>query len=348
MSAPIDFGRRVWRVQHGALSFLVDVGAVRMAIVVSLLALAVTLLVISGGELGISVTESLGALIGKGDAFAQTVVREWRLPRALAALLFGAMLGLAGAIFQSAIRNPLGSPDIIGFDSGAYTGAMFAILVLGASGLTVGLWSLIGGIATALVVYLLAWRRGISGFRLVIVGICVGAILSAMSTYMVMRAELRLVTAAAWWGAGSLNGTTWGDLRLGLLWVIPLSAALFMVQRSFAMLELGDDAASARGIRVERVRLATMGIGVAFSAAVVSLAGPIPFIALVAPQVARRLAGSAGIALIPTALVGALLLGTSDLAAQRLLGVEVPVGIVTVVIGGVYLIYLLGKEGSKR
>lgn len=347
----IRFGRSVRRIRSGRLSLLVDVRTVVFAVVVAAACLAVTVLAVSGGEFPVSAMDSLAALFGVGDPFVQTVVQEWRLPRALSAIVFGAALGVSGAIFQSMIRNPLGSPDVIGFDGGAYFGAMAALIVFHATGTGVGLGAVVGGVATVLAVYFLAWRRGVTGFRLVIVGICVGAIVGAGSTYLLVQAareDRSLALAAAWWGAGSLVNVDWETVQAALAWSVPTVVLIAALSRARGMLELGDDAAAARGVRVEPARLSLMLLAVCLSAMVVTLAGPIAFVALVAPRLGHLLSRSPGVALVPAAAMGALLLAASDLVARRALPVELPVGVVTVVLGGVYLIWLLSRQVRGR
>jgi iron complex transport system permease protein len=338
-------------MRGGPVSALLDIRVAAISLLVGLACLGVTIIAVSGGDYPVSALESLAALFGSGDPFVQTVVQEWRLPRALVAILFGAGLGVSGAIFQSLIRNPLGSPDVIGFDGGAYFGAIVVIVLLHGTGGAVGVGAIVGGIATVLAVYFLAWKRGITGFRLVIVGICVGATIGALSAYVVAQAareDRAVAMAAGWWGAGSLVSTDWGTVRAAIAWMAPTVALIAVLSRGRAMLELGDDAAAARGVPVERTRLALMLLAVCLSAMVVTLAGPIVFVALVAPRLGHLLARSPGVALAPAAAMGALLLATSDLIARRGLGVEVPVGLVTVVIGGLYLILLLARQARGR
>ncbi|MGO1855358.1 MAG: FecCD family ABC transporter permease, partial [Microbacteriaceae bacterium] len=156
------------------------------------------------------------ALVDPDAGFARTVVLEWRLPRAVAAIVFGAALAVSGAIFQSLTRNPLASPDIIGFSTGSYTGALLVMTLIGGGYLAVGAGALVGGIVTATAVYLLAWRRsGTQGFRLLIVGIAVAALLGSFNTWLLLTANLDVALNAAVWGAGTLNGITGTQVTLG-------------------------------------------------------------------------------------------------------------------------------------
>ena len=299
------------------------------------------------GDLPLSPTEVVQALFATDGGFTSTVVRDWRLPRVLGAVAFGSALAVSGAIFQSLTRNPLGSPDVIGFSTGAFTGALIAITVVGTGVVTASAGALIGGLLTALVVYLLAYQGGLQGFRLIIVGIAVTAMLSAVNLFLLLRAQEEVAMSASIWGAGTLALLGWPTLVpavVGLLLCLP---GLLLVP-PLRQLELGDDAAAAHGVGVERARLGLVLFAVALIAIVTAAAGPIAFVALAAPQVARRLAGSAGIPMVSSAMVGAFLLLCADLIAQHALPVDVPVGIVTVVLGGLYLLSLLIHEARSR
>jgi iron complex transport system permease protein len=323
----------------------------RRLLVSSLVLAAVTLVLavaaLCRGDSWDSPGEVLAGLAGYGDSVL--VVREWRLPRVAAALVFGAALGAAGAIFQNLTRNALGSPDVIGLDAGAYTGVLVAITVFGgtAAGLAVG--SLAGGLLAAAAVYTLSLRQGLSGIRLIVIGIAANAMLTAVNSWIVLRAELDVAIAATGWSAGSLNGLDWNELRLPFLIIGALALLLALLSRAMHQAALGDEVAAASGVRLGRFRLLIVVAGVGCTAAVTSAAGPIVFVALAAPQIGRRLAGAAGVPALPAALTGALLLLTADLAAQTVLApVQLPVGVVTTAIGGTYLIWLLIREMRSR
>ena len=311
---------------------------------------ALAILALCLGDLPLTPLQVAGALTGSGDAFTGTVVLEWRLPRVLAALLFGAALGLSGAVFQSLTRNPLASPDIIGLSAGSYAGGLGVIIVLGAGAGTVlvAAGSIVGGLVAAALVYALAYRRGIQGFRLIVIGIGISAMLQALSTYLLLRAKLEVAMVAAVWGAGSLSAVGWAQFAPAAVVVVLACAALGASAGSLARLELGDDAARALGTRVERSRLGLIVSAVALTAVVTAAAGPIAFVALAAPQIARRVTRTAGIALVPAALMGALLLMASDIVAQHVLPTPLPVGLVTVVVGGGYLVWLLIHESRRH
>lgn len=296
------------------------------------------------GDYPLRADEVLAVLTGRLDGLAQTVVLEWRLPRVLAAIGFGAALGVSGAIFQTLTRNPLASPDIIGLANGSFTGMLIALLVLGGSWPALLTGSLLGGLAAAVAIFLLAFRQGLSGFRFIVVGIGVSAMLAAFNSWLLLRADLDVALFAAAWGAGTLNTATATVVWPSLACLVALFALLPLAARPLRQLELGDDMAAATGVRLTRERALLIALAVALVSAVTAVAGPIAFIALAAPQIARRLTASPGIPLTATALVGGLLLLGSDLIAQHLIPLTVPVGVVTVVLGGVYLTHLLLRE----
>jgi len=345
----VDFGYRTLAVQRRGWS---GIASLRAALVTLALAAATVIGVvvsISTGTYDIPLDEVVGGLLGTADGGTVLVVREWRMPRALLATLLGVALGMSGAIFQSLTRNPLGSPDVIGFSSGSYTGALIVILVTGGGYYAVAAGALVGGVVTALVVFVLAYRRGVQGFRLIIVGIGVSALLAASNTYLMLRATVEEQLTAGVWGSGSLNGLSMAELVPVALVMLVLVPAVLTLSPALRVLELGDDAAGSLGSRPTSIRLAAIVLGVALVALVTAAAGPIAFIALVAPQIARRLTRSAGVGLIAAGVTGALLLVISDFLAQRLFApLQLPVGIVTVSVGGVYFVWLLVRETRRR
>ncbi|CNK51165.1 iron-enterobactin ABC transporter permease [Yersinia alsatica] len=323
----------------------------RNLIVSSLLLLACllgALLALMIGTLSLSPQQVLDALLGHTSGAANIIVNQWRLPRAVMALIFGAALGISGAIFQSLVRNPLGSPDIIGFNAGAYTGALVAITLFNGNYFEIASSALGGGLLSAIAVYLLAYRQGIQGFRLIIVGIAIGAMLTAFNTWLTITASLEAAMTAAAWGAGSLNGLTWAKGLPSVIFILIATLAAMLLSRRMPLLEMGDDAAGALGVPVEKTRLGLMAIGVILMAAVTAAAGPISFIALAAPQIAKRLAGTSSVTLTTSALMGAFLLIAADLCSQHLFAPnQLPVGVVTISIGGLYLIWLLIRESGR-
>ncbi|MBJ3785496.1 FecCD family ABC transporter permease [Devosia sediminis] len=284
-------------------------------------------------------------LVDRGVDF---IVLQVRLPRAVLAVLSGASFALAGIIFQTLLRNPLASPDIIGIAHGASAAAVFVIIVLGWSGLAVSFGAFAGAVLTALAIYLLAWRNGVTAFRVVLIGIGMAAMLAAVISYLFTRARLNEVQEAMAWLVGSLNASRPGDsIVLGgaMLVLVPLMVALL---RGLDAMELGDDTAKSLGARVEFTRLGLMLVAVGFAAFATAAVGPVGFVAFVSGPLARTLLNGAGRGFLQAALVGALVMLVSDLIAQHLLpAVQLPVGVVTGACGAVFLLWLLMASGRS-
>ncbi|AOF93881.1 iron chelate uptake ABC transporter family permease subunit [Sinorhizobium sp. RAC02] len=348
-SPPIwpDFRRRMLpiRILGDRLSRRLDGRALLAGSLILFFAIGLAGVSLATGYYPVTPAQVATAFLQPDTDVIRMIVVEWRLPRVGLAFLLGGALGLSGAIFQSLTRNPLGSPDIIGFSAGSYTGALAAILLLSGGYYETAAGALVGGIVTALAVYLFAYRRGVQGFRLIIVGIGVSAMLGALNAWMIREADLQVAMSAAIWGAGSLNGLGIDQLLPVLLVLALLVPPMLVLARPMRQLEMGDDAARASGVNAGRVRLSLMVLGVALTATVTAAAGPIAFIALAAPQIARRLIRSPGVTLLPSALVGALLLTAADWAAQHAFSNQLPVGMMTVSIGGFYFLWLLVREG---
>lgn len=318
--------------------------------VVSLLTLGLLVLQLVTGDFPLSVSRVWATLTGAGTAGEEFIVYTLRLPRALTAILAGAAFGASGAVYQSVTRNPLGSPDIIGFTYGAAFGAVFAIVVLDASGLGVTVAALAAGLGVAVLVYVLAFRDGgVQGYRLILVGIGISSVLASLVSYLLLKAQIIDSQEAYTWLTGSLNGRSWTDVQIGLVGLLLFGPVLVALGPALRMAEMGDDAARALGTPVERNRLCALGFGAALCAVAVVCAGPITFIALAAPQIARRLSRAPTVQVIPSMAVGALLLLASDTLSQKLFpGSQLPVGIATLALGGAYLAWLIAREGRSR
>lgn len=313
--------------------------------VVSVVLVCVALML---GEQNFTPAEVANILAGNGSRTENLFVLTWRLPRALAAIVVGALLGASGALFQTLTRNPLGSPDIIGFTTGAQTGGLLAILLVGSSFFHVTVGAMLGGFATAAVVMTLARRGAVQGFRLIIVGIAITAMLTSIDTWLILTADLDIAMIAAVWGVGSLNGTAWAYATPALIGGAVALLATSLLGRSVAQLDLGDDNAKALGARPDRTRVLAILVGVLLVALATTLAGPVAFVALAAPQIGRRIAGAHGTPLAPAAFTGAALMLLADLLAQHALpGTALPVGLVTVILGGAYLLHLIASEARK-
>lgn len=306
-----------------------------------LAALALMLGSLTLGTVRLTPIQVLQALTGRESPAVQLIV-EWRLPRIGAALGAGAALGLAGALFQTLLRNPLGSPDVIGFDAGAFGGALLALLA-GAAPALVGLAAFGGGLGAGLAVYLAAGGRNADRARLILIGIAVGAAFSALADWLIFVAPLDIAIVAAGWKQGTLAGVDAQRLAIGaaaLGVLLPLGLAC---SASVQALELGDDKARSLGVPAGAARLGLGLVGLGLTAAATFIAGPIGFVALIAPQAARKLAGTAGLPLATSALFGAVFLLACDAAARIVLAPRsLPVAAVTTAVGGFYIVLLFG------
>ncbi|MGW6061467.1 FecCD family ABC transporter permease [Streptomyces sp. NPDC055189] len=330
---------------RGGLSFRLDV---RTAVVVAVLivaALAASVVLIGTGDFYIPTADVIRTLLGNGDAGQEFIINDLRLPRVLVGLLVGAALGLGGAIFQSISRNPLGSPDILGLGQGSTAGALIMIVLFQGTAVQVAGGALVGGLVTGFAIYVLAWKRGVHGFRFVLVGIGVSAFVTAVNGYLLTKADLVDAARAVVWMTGSLNGRDWDQVWPLLVLCAILVPLVMTYARPLRMLEMGDDVGYALGVPVERTRIVLMGSAVLLTAAATAAAGPVSFVALTAPQLARRLTRSPGPNLLPAMFMGATLLIVADWASQRAFGADqLPVGVVTGVLGGIYLLWLLVIE----
>jgi iron complex transport system permease protein len=339
-------GQVVIRSERLRVSFRIATGSLITLGIATAAAVALFLFGVGSGAFPLTPTDVLAALAGTGDQAHQFVVWSLRLPRLLVALEVGAALALSGAILQTMTRNPLVAPDIIGVNSGAAIAAV-AIFVLGGSLELVAAAAFAGGLLAALLVYVLAWRSGLSRYRLVLVGIGVGAIGAAGIQFLLTRGEISDVQRATVWLTGSLYGTGWAEVALlsaALAVLLPLA---FVVARRLSALQLGDDLAASLGLPLERSRLMLVVVAVGLAAINVAVAGPIAFVAFIAPHLARRISRGSGVGVFPAAAaIGALLLIAADLAARRLLDpTELPAGIFTILFGGPYFVWLLRRAG---
>lgn len=336
------------RERRPNVSFRVGTGSVVVLGLALAGILAVLAIGVGSGDFPLSPAEVLAALLGQGDERSQFVVWTLRLPRLLSAVLVGAALAVSGAIFQSMTRNPLVAPDIIGISGGASLAAV-SVIVLGGPTALIGPAAFAGGLVAAIAVYLLAWRGGLGQMRLVLIGIGVGALTTAGIDVLLTRGEIWEVQRATIWLIGSLYGSGWQDVQLMAGALVVLLPATFMLARGLTTLQLGDEAAAGLGLRLERTRLALVVVGVGLAAVSVTVAGPIGFVAFIAPHLARRLARASGSGVLPaTAAIGAFLLIGADIIARRIIDpAEIPVGIITVLLGAPYFLWLLARAARS-
>ncbi|MFJ2369409.1 FecCD family ABC transporter permease [Microbacterium sp. NPDC087665] len=345
---PVDHGRRHLRIDTARLSARISVRSIVVSAVLVVVIIAAGLFSMTIGAYDVDFGTVLRALVDPSfDPDIRQVVYEWRLPRVLFAVLCGAALALAGGIFQSLTRNPLGSPDIIGFGVGAQFGVTLMMVVLELNTyMFKAAGALVGGLLTAVLVYALASKNSMSSFRLIIVGIGVSAGLGSLTSWILISVSVEKAMMAATWGAGSLASLGFDQLLPATVVFLIVMLGSLPLNRTLPVLEMGDDAATALGVSPRRTRLAAMVFGVALVALVTAAAGPISFIALAAPQISQRLTRSnTPMGTVPVMLTGAALVVVSDAVAQL---VAVPVGVVTVSVGGIYLAWLLAAQYARR
>jgi iron complex transport system permease protein len=343
----------------GPFSWLVPLRALGVTLAgLALLGLLVVL-DISLGDFEIPMGDVVDTLLGGGDQGQRFIVRELRLPQTLVAVLVGAALGLSGALTQTFARNPLASPDILGITEGAALGAVAVIVLSGASGsgaglvtgtlqsLGVPLAAFTGAMLTAVLLYVISWRRGIDGQRLVLVGIGLSAALSAATSWLLVRARIEDAASAQVWLNGSLNARGW-DQAWPMIWTLLLLVPVSMLLvTSLNALMLGDESARGLGVRLQVTQLLTLLAAVGLVAVAVSAVGPLEFVAFVVPQIALRLTGGSRPPMLASMVLGACLVVGADLICRVVIPFPLPAGIVTAVVGAPYLIWLLLRRNRK-
>ncbi|HET8971619.1 MAG TPA: iron chelate uptake ABC transporter family permease subunit [Candidatus Nanopelagicales bacterium] len=284
-------------------------------------------------------------LFGAGNGDGAFTIGKLRLPRVALSVGVGVAFGLSGALFQTVLRNPLASPDIIGISGGASLAAAFGLLVLGASGIMLSAFAFTGALVVAAAIYLLAWRDGVSGYRFVLIGVGIAFAVNAGIGYLLTRSEVNDVRSALVWMVGSIGTPPWPDVAVLAAALVVLLPLVAVAAGRLRILQLGDETAGGLGVPAERARFAVLAVAVGLAAVATAFAGPVAFVAFVSAPIARRLLPTAGLALVPSALVGVVVVLAAEFTAQYLLGfLEVPVGIVTGIIGAPYLLWLLATS----
>lgn len=336
-------GGLVWRGRGFSVVLQPRVIIVTGILVIAALGLGVTAL--NQGAVSIPLDDVIPAILGEGES-RHVLAMELRLPRVAAAITAGTALGISGAIFQSISNNALGSPDIIGLTTGAASGAITQIVLFDGGPISVMLAALAGALIAALLIYLLSLKGGVTGgFRLVLIGLGVGALLSSLNSLLIVRGDVEAAFSANIWIAGSLDGRRWAQVlpaMVGTVLAVPIAVAL---ARRATMLEMGDDIARQMGIHAENTRRWLLLCAVLLAALATAAVGPIAFIALAAPQVARRLTRAQGLSVLPAGAMGACLLMGADVITQSLpTRATLPIGQMTGLVGGIYLGWLLTRS----
>lgn len=322
----------------------------RWVLVTSLLAVLAMMLCCAMLLLGstiYSVQDVIRALAGeqlKGVSFAVNTIR---LPRMLAGLLAGFAFGVAGYVFQTMLRNPLANPNVIGITSGSSAAAVFCITVLHTSGTVISVASVIAGLATAFLIYLLSRGRSFSIGRLILVGIGIQAMLDAVISYLLLMGAEQDIPAALRWLAGSLNGSQMQELPPLAITVILCTPIVVLLGNHLNILELGEQSASSLGMDTDRTRIALIVSSVFMIAIATATTGPIAFVSFLSGPIAKRLVGVGFSNVIPAGLVGVNLVLAADLIGQFAFAYRFPVGIITGLLGAPYLIFLLIRMNRK-
>ncbi|GAA4665212.1 FecCD family ABC transporter permease [Gordonia humi] len=339
-------------VSLGGAAFVFNPWAAGVGAVLTAAALVLFAVGIGASELPMSPIDVVRILCGGGNSFENVVVFDSQLPIGLVSLLVGFALGMSGALTQTVTRNPLATADMLGITSGASAAAV-VVITFGSTWASwladIGLTSaaLIGGLGTALMMYVLTWRRGIDPIRLVLVGVAMTAGMQALIAFLLTRAEVTQVAAAQRWIVGSVDGASWSDAVTMFVVLVVAIAVVASQSRNTAVLSLGDDVARGLGVRANAVTGVVLVVAVVIAAVAVSAAGPLAFVALLAPQVAMRLARAEIPGPITSGLMGAVLVTGGEVLCRTVLPAGLPVGVVTAAIGGVALIYLMIQINRK-
>lgn len=343
---------RNFRLNNGRISFLIDYKALLTFIGLLLAAALVFVLSTGLGEMNMSPFSVLQVFFGGGTEMERLVIHTFRLPRIIVALMVGMGLAVAGGILQGMIRNPLASPDILGITGGAAVAVVGFLAIFSDKNhsLTVSIqWlpvaAFLGAAAVAFLVYLLAWKNGVSPIRLVLIGIGLMTLMKALTTMMMVLGPIYQTSQANIWITGTVYGSNWNNVKVLVPWILLFLVIAFIYSRAINIQELGDEVATGLGGTVQKQRFILLMISTALIGGSVAFAGGIGFVGLMAPHMARRLVGSDFGALLPvSALLGGILVMVADLIGRTLFSpLEIPAGVFTASIGAPYFIYLLFK-----
>ena len=337
---------RLWIV-IGRWSVLISPRHVLIGLMLLVLSLAVAVVSLRLGKFPVSTQEVIDALQGQGRKIVQVVVVTWKLPRILLGLVAGLALGVAGAVFQTITRNPLGSPDLIGFSTGAQTGILVSVLLLPGSMLSTSLASFIGGAGVGAVTYLVSLRGGFTGLRFILVGIAISSMLVSVNRWLLVRVDDDEGLGALKAITGTLGAARWPVVAPTCLAIGVTVVLTLLASRHLQVLCLGEQVATVLGSPTRRVSAVLILLGTVLVAVVTMAAGPIGFVALVAPHLARFLTGSPQSPLLVSGLTGSLLLVGADLLSQLVLE-SMPVSVVTNAVGGLYLMVALTVAARGR
>ncbi len=322
----------------------------RFILVTSLLAtiaLALCCAMLMLGNTIYPVQDVIRVLLGEQVKGASFAVGTIRFPRMVAGIFSGFAFGVAGTVFQTMLRNPLANPNVIGITAGSSAAAVFCIIVLHASNMVISIASVVGGLATVIVIFLLSKGSSFSIGRLILIGIGIQAIFNAVISYLLLIGQQQDLPTAMRWLSGSLNGAKMENLYPLILTVLLFTPVIILLGKRLDMLELGEQAATSLGIDTNKTRLTLIISSVLIIALATATTGPIAFVAFLAGPIAKRLVGVGFSNIIPSGLVGIILVLASDLIGQFAFVARYPVGVITGILGAPYLIYLLIRMNRK-
>ncbi|WP_260869336.1 iron ABC transporter permease [Paenibacillus sp. Y412MC10] len=338
------------RMGGDAVSFLTSKRQIAILCILAIVLLLAVIISIGFGTKYVNPWEVTQAIFGQGNKLDVVVVQKLRLPRVIVGALVGACLAMSGAITQGLIRNPLASPDVMGVTSGASVATTAIItLIPSASVFWLPPAAFVGAALTTLLIYVLSWKKGVNPLMLVLIGVGIGAVASAISTMLLVTGPTDVAQKAFNWLLGSVYGSSWKHVNMMLPWFIALGVLSLIFARRINMLQLGDDLAAGAGSRVERDRTILLFMAVGLAGAGISVGGAIGFVALLAPHIARKLIGSSYGSLLPaSALCGAIIVVVADVLARNLFTpLDIPVGVFTSAVGAPFFIFLLWKSRSS-
>jgi len=293
------------------------------------------------------VIDVIRVLSGEEHQGASFAINTIRLPRMLAGLFAGFAFGIAGNTFQTMLRNPLANPNVIGITSGSSAAAVFCIVILHTSGAVVSIASVIAGLATVILIYILSRGKSFSIGRLILIGIGIQAMLGAMISYLLLVGAEQDLPAAFRWLSGSLNGSQMRELPPLILSVFIFTPIIIVLGKHLSILELGEQSATSLGVNTDKTRIVLIFSSVCMISLATATTGPIAFVSFLSGPIAKRLVGVGFSSTIPAGLVGVNLVLAADLIGQFAFVARYPVGVITGIIGAPYLIFLLIRMNRR-
>lgn len=320
-----------------------------VGISVGIALIIVSALALTTGDYPLSLDRVWGTLWGGGERVEQYVIFQVRAPRLAMAILVGACLGIAGALLQSLLRNPLASPDLLGISGGSSVAAVIVTVVLGVSGAPLAIAAFVGGMSVAAFLLAASRRGSAGGYRLILAGIGITFLCASVTSFVLARGKVELAQAALIWITGTLGASSWQEVAVVSITLVVVLPAIVAAARWLPITQLGAQTAAGLGVRPDTVRWVVVVTAVILTAVTAAFTGPISFVALCAPAIARPLLGHGAVGLGTSALIGATMLASADLIAQFAIpGRSLPVGIVTGVLGAVFLLWILATSKGRQ